>query len=157
MKLDPNVLTVDLALLAPYDPPPPAAPRFLTPVYVRLERDETYTVLAAVEYESALTGKSYVIPAGFNTDFASVPRLPLAFLLAGGVGDRAALVHDYLYRTGAEPRNVADDVFAEALRAIAVPGWRSSLMWAGVRVGGLSSYVGGASWVPPHEPAVIDD
>lgn len=148
-------LIVNLDVLAPYEPTPDAAPRFLTPVYVRLERDDTKTLLADVHYESAVTGKTYVVPAGFNTDFASVPRLPLAFLLTGGVGDRAAVIHDYLYRKGIEDRATCDKVFAEALEATGVAAWRRGLMWAGVRVGGRSAHkqTSPETTVPAAEPA----
>lgn len=37
------------------------------------------------------------VPAGFVTDFASVPRLPLVYLLFGGIGDEEAVLHDWLY------------------------------------------------------------
>ena len=37
------------------------------------------------------------VPAGFVTDFSSVPRLPLVYLLFGGIGDEEAVLHDWLY------------------------------------------------------------
>lgn len=153
-KVVSNQLIVNLDVLAPYDEEPPEPPRFLTPVYVRLERDDTKTLVADVRYQSVVTGKTYVIPAGFNTDFASVPRLPVAFLLTGGTADRPAIVHDFLYRTGAEDRKTCDAIFAEAMKATGVASWRRSLMWAGVRIGGRSSHVDTSdSAVPASEPA----
>lgn len=85
---------------------------------------------------------SVVVPRGFNTDFASVPRLPLAYLLAGGVGNAAAVVHDYLYREvpHAFTRDQADEMFYQALLACSVPRWRAWLMWAAVRIAGSGSY-----------------
>lgn len=143
-------LIVNLDVLAPYDDDPAEPPRFQTPVYVRLERDDTKTVLADVIYQSKLTGKTYVVPAGFNTDFASVPRLPLAFLLTGGTADRPAIIHDFLYRNGLEDRKTCDSVFAEAMAATGVPRWRRGLMWAGVRLGGRGAF---KEAVPVDEPA----
>ena len=73
------------------------------------------------------------VPVGFETDLASVPRLPVSWLLAGGVGNRAAVVHDYLCVKRKWTGVVAARVFAEALAASGVPVWRRSLMYGAVR------------------------
>ena len=44
-----------------------------------------------------------VVPAGFITDFASVPRLPFVYMFFGGVGDEAAVLHDWLYAYPHQP------------------------------------------------------
>lgn len=85
------------------------------------------------------------VPAGFVTDYASVPRLPLAYLLFGGVADEAAVIHDFLYSTGAVSRKVADAVFLEAMQACNVKGWRRWPMWLGVRIFGGSHYTTAAA------------
>jgi len=77
---------------------------------------------------------------GFITDFASVPRLPLVFLLVGDTGDRAAVIHDYLYSTALLPRSLCDAVFREAAIATGVPMWRATMLYAGVRVFGGKHY-----------------
>lgn len=82
----------------------------------------------------------YVAPRGFTTDFASVPRLPMAFLLAGGTATKSAVLHDYLYRTGMASRARADAIFAAAMRTEGVPGWRRGLMWSAVRLFGRRAY-----------------
>lgn len=89
-----------------------------------------------------------IVPAGFVTDFASVPRLPLAYLLAGGVGDPAAVVHDYLYREipHSVSRAQADEVFYQALLVCGVAKWRAYVMWAAVRCCGWTSYKGEVLW-----------
>jgi hypothetical protein len=84
------------------------------------------------------------VPAGFVTDFASVPwgfwnlEPPL------GEAGRAAVVHDYLYATqglgGRYGRAEADGIFREALADLGVPLWKRSLLWAAVRVGGASGW-----------------
>ncbi len=87
---------------------------FLTPLRVEWVDPRTWRLLEALVYESDRLGRAITVPGGFCTDFASVPRLPLAYLVAGGRATRAAVVHDYLYQTHEEPRDVADDVFEEA-------------------------------------------
>ena len=80
-----------------------------------------------------------VVPAGTNTDLASVPRLPWAYLLFANRGRRSAILHDYLYETR-RPRAWADAVFREALRNEDVGAFSRFFMWLGVRVGGGSHY-----------------
>jgi hypothetical protein len=87
------------------------------------------------------------VPKGFVTNYASIDVFHNAFLfpiyaLFAGYGNYASTIHDYLYRTGSMGRKEADSVFYEALRTEGVARWRAWLMWAGVRVGGASSYRG---------------
>ncbi len=98
-------------------------------------------LLIPLVYKSDILGGWTVkVPTGFDTDFASVPRLPFLFWFLGDRGHPAAVVHDYLYRTAQVSRAMADRVFQEALRADGMD-WASTwLMWAGVRVGGWVTY-----------------
>jgi hypothetical protein len=98
------------------------------------------------------------VPIGFQTDLASVPRVPLVFLWWGDRAHRPAVLHDYLYRTDSNPsvdRATADRTFRQAIfysmieqapagmsparkwfkaYCIAIP------MWLGVVLGGRGSY-----------------
>jgi hypothetical protein len=127
---------------------------FLTPLKLeklegdRWSVDEPFVVAIYTEKAAAfpvipsyLTTDGIVItvPAGFNNDLASVPRLPFAYWLAGGTAEKAGVVHDYLYSVKA-PRDLADEVFMAAMKAEAVPGWRRSLMYAAVRAFGGNYY-----------------
>jgi hypothetical protein len=80
------------------------------------------------------------IAAGYCTDFASVPRLPIIYWWTGGRAVLPALVHDHLYDcwTDAIPRKVADRVFLEAMAAERDPErWITRrVMYTGVRLGG---------------------
>lgn len=92
--------------------------------WVSYEDDGTqeWELLEDLVYESDLLGRNVVVPAGYITDFASVPRAPVAYFLAGNVGHRAAVVHDYLIDSDEVDRDLADLVFKEALEATGV-GW----------------------------------
>lgn len=82
-------------------------------------------------------GETVKVPAGFVTDFASVPRfLPIAYSLCGDTAHKAAVIHDYLYRMTNKDRRRCDWIFRDAMQADGVPGWRRWLMWSGVRIGG---------------------
>lgn len=98
-----------------------------------------WKLLDPLTFCSAIVDRVITVPAGFTTDFASVPRIPLAFLLTGDTAHEAAVVHDWLYVTGIYDRATADAIFREAMAAMGEPVVKNWLMWAGVRLGG---------WVP---------
>ena len=116
--------------------------RFCSPLDVRREDTGTWLLLSAMSYDSDLLKPNpVIIPARFRTDFASVPRLPGIYLLAGGRAHQAAVVHDYLYQThdlSGISRRLADAVLFEAMGVCTPPEpeWMCWLFWSGVRVRG---------------------
>lgn len=92
----------------------------------------------SIDSESGDAPITYRIPAGFTTDLASVPRVPLAYGMFGGRARRAAILHDFLYERR-YPREAADLAFREAMRG-EVPDWARWVMWSAVRVGGAGYY-----------------
>ncbi len=88
-------------------------------------------------------GKLIVVPAGFQHDLASVPRVPIAYMAWGDKCHREAVLHDLLYRYDSVPictRAEADNHFKMAMISRGQP-WRVYyFMWLGVRCGGSSSY-----------------
>lgn len=96
-----------------------------------------WRITAPLLFDSTVLGEVIEVPAGFVTDFASVPRLPFAYLLTGGTADAAATIHDAFYRRIQGFRGVsrfeADMVFLEAMVASGVAYWRRQLMYAAVR------------------------
>jgi len=105
------------------------------------EIDDTHwRLLEPYAFASAVTGTILLVPAGFVTDFASVPRVPIAYWLVGNTAHGAAVIHDWLYTTGAFPKETADAVFREAMRDAGVPWWRRWMMYLGVRWGGTAAW-----------------
>jgi hypothetical protein len=100
------------------------------------EHKDHHKLLATFSFHSAILSETIVVPMGFITDFASVPRIIGAWLLYGGKGKRAAVIHDWLYSTQYVSRKVADAVFEEALKASGYAEWEVAGMYAGVRIGG---------------------
>ncbi len=90
-------------------------------------------------YQSDILGR-ILVPAGYCTDFASVPRLPVVYWWTGGRATLPALVHDLLYDARPEgvSRRQADQVFLEAMTCHRDPkSWITrQVMYAGVRAGG---------------------
>jgi hypothetical protein len=124
--------------------------RFLTDLRVELVSDATndgrgtWRLTSPLVYDSDAAGRVFVVPAGFETDFASVPRAMFAFVLCGDTAHAASALHDWLYTAHPVTRDVADTVLREAAIASGVPAWRAALLWAGVRVGGGGSHWNGA-------------
>ena len=124
-----------------------------------------WITLAPLRYRSDRLNAEVVIPARFVTDFASVPRLPLAWLLAGGRGTRSAVLHDFPYQFGywltsegerlTVKRGLVDDVFRESLPADPISGAgavMAATMYAAVRIGGWPSWQARAARTPALNP-----
>jgi len=81
------------------------------------------------------------VPAGFDTDFSSVPGWALSLMGEYDRHDLAGVIHDWLYRVRA-PREAADRVWwivaRSGLRRVGpVRGWMG---WVGLRLGGRLAY-----------------
>lgn len=78
------------------------------------------------------------IPAGFQTDGGSKPRILWPILGHPLSLDRypGYIVHDYLYQAQPVSRRAADEALVEVWRRIGVAPWRCAIEYAGVRVGG---------------------
>lgn len=114
--------------------------KFLSSLYVTLvdkEDQGRWELLTDFHYASAVLGREVVVPKGFVTDFASVPRLPGAYMLVGNVAHEAAVIHDWFYvrASGDEvTRKQADDMLYEAAVLAGLAKWRAWLMWTAVRM-----------------------
>lgn len=80
--------------------------------------------------------QTITVPAGFITDLASIPQPMWVVLPPIGSYDKAAVVHDYLYRYNGVSRLEADQVLLQGMKDLGVPGWKVWTIYAGVRVGG---------------------
>lgn len=81
-------------------------------------------------------GRSYTVPEGFETDFASVPRFFWRLVPPWGRYSPAAVLHDYLYSQGLGTRAQADQVFLDMMQRLAVPAWKRRMMYLAVRLFG---------------------
>jgi len=81
-----------------------------------------------------------IVPSGWVTDLASVPRTPLAWFLAGGKAPAAAVTHDWLYKSHVIPRKDADTVFYDLIRREDYSHATAWLMWSAVRLGGRGAW-----------------
>lgn len=120
---------------------------FRSPLVVR-ELDECsnsgrglFELVVPLIYESEALGETIIVPAGFKTDFASVPRLPVVWLLFGDTARKAAALHDFLYtKPHNTTREQADQVLREAAQLCGVGIFRATCLYLGVRIGGASHW-----------------
>lgn len=110
---------------------------------------QIYVVTSELRYESAAFGV-LIVPAGMETDFASVPRIAWAYLDPEDPAILyASVVHDYLYgingNVGGRPpltRGECDGVLREAMLASGARRSQAAVVWAAVRS------FGGSHWQP---------
>lgn len=82
-------------------------------------------------------------PSFFETDFASVPRVPIFYETWGNRAHREAVLHDYLYRIDSLPvctYSQANNVFLEAMKSTGKSWWLRYGMYWGVVLGGWTAY-----------------
>jgi hypothetical protein len=120
--------------------------QLLNPFYAKITLDEG----GAVEV---------IIPEGFTTDYCSVPRIPFAYLLFGGMANEAGVLHDALYspwpgiivanmhtREAVEvTREWADSVLYFALETCGVGWFARRMMYTGVKLAGWKFYKKGST------------
>lgn len=77
--------------------------KFITSLQLEQIREATpiqnalYKVTSPLIYESKTLASPIYVPTGFTTDLASMPRIPFLYAMLGGLGNYAAVLHDYLY------------------------------------------------------------
>jgi hypothetical protein len=100
-----------------------------------------WRVYQPLTYQSDLLQKTITVEPGFITDYASVPRVPLLYDLLGDTAHKSAVLHDWLYHHHEVcDEQMANNVFREACELEGIPKWRLFSLWAGVTVGGASSW-----------------
>lgn len=83
------------------------------------------------------------VPAGFETDLASVPRVPIIYALWGARAHREAVIHDFLFRKDSDPLMgfiEANKVFLEAMKSRGKPFYIRYPMYWGVCIGSYGCF-----------------
>lgn len=81
-----------------------------------------------------------VVPAGFVTDFASVPRIFWPIIDPVGKHGKAAVVHDYCYATACYKRLRSDEIFLEGMEVLKVKRWKRKVMYWSVVLFGWGAW-----------------
>ncbi|GAB3761310.1 DUF1353 domain-containing protein [Spirosoma pomorum] len=86
-------------------------------------------------------GQYILIPAGYKSDFASIPWwTPNIVIPVGGLSAMPAIAHDWMYESGCVSRKLADDTFRRLLKQTGMAGWQYNLMYNYVRLFGWVRY-----------------
>lgn len=91
-------------------------------------------------YKVTGTTDSVVVPAGFVTDFASIPHFFQSGMPVNDVHLGPSVVHDYLYWSQACTRTQADRLYFIAMTQQGVPENERNSMYRAVRTGGDPSW-----------------
>lgn len=125
--------------------------RFTGPLVIEEIGHERWIVREAFRFVSG-EGNSILVPAGFETDLASVPSVFQSAIGKIGYWSQPAVTHDLLYhrhRTGVDntlTRLDADNLFLEGIKLKAHEYSVSNVerkdwaIYGGVRIGGLESW-----------------
>ena len=108
--------------------------------------------LVAEDYEVYVECKDYkgkiIVPAGFRTDLASVPKALWSIIPNSGKHTFAAVAHDYLYANNRKSSNGifdfsranCDEIFYNKMRHYQVGKLKARTMWLAVRTFGWQFY-----------------
>lgn len=96
-----------------------------------------FELVHAIAFTTA-AGRMISVPAGYRTDFASVPRFFRRLVSPVGRHGKAAIVHDWLCdeRPHSCDHRTAANIFNEAMIALGVKSFRRKLMVAAVKLAG---------------------
>jgi hypothetical protein len=126
-------------------------PKFLTTLRVEKQPDGQWKLIDPLQYETAAICPACAqkgappcgcwvvnVPAGFVTDFASIPQFAQNLISNDGPWDAPAVLHDFGYRTqpAGIPRSKWDALLMEAMKAECVTFWKRWAIYIGVRLGG---------------------
>jgi hypothetical protein len=97
---------------------------------------EEFILTQPYRYVVGRSGLAVEVPAGFVTDYASIPPIGRWLLGKQGRYSRAAVVHDYLYWSRMCTRAQADNLMLIAMKELDVPvlqrnGIHAALDWFG--------------------------
>lgn len=115
-------------------------PKFFNTLVLSHGGKQRWKTYREIRYQSLHHGV-FTVPAGFETDLASIPRIFWPFLSPAGKYAKAAVLHDWLYVTKTVTRKVADELFLEAMEVLGVSWITRNVMYRAVRMGGGSGYL----------------
>jgi hypothetical protein len=95
------------------------------------------------------------VPAGFVTDFASIPRVFWSLLPTDGDYAYAAVIHDYLYWTQIQPRATSDQIFRMAMQDFKISIWKIETIYEAVRLAGASAWTANAKQKASGEGRIL--
>lgn len=109
---------------------------FLTELEVKpADNGRTWILLSEFQYHIGEfpSNDIVIVPKGYETDFASIPRLMWSIFPPWGKYGKAAVVHDWMCEMKDRKSSEVHDIFLEAMGVLGVPWWKRRAMWLGVK------------------------
>lgn len=113
----------------------------LSKLKTSLVDDKYWEVFEDYVYETSIG--TVVVPNGFKTDYASVPKIFRNIINTYGKHGKAAVVHDWLYSKNCNidiTRAEADKIFLEIMKECGVGTIKRQFMYRMVRIFGASHF-----------------
>lgn len=114
---------------------------FGAPAVLSKFNDGFYYLRSPMKWTTNKPPTSIIVPEGFVTDLASIPRLFWSLIPRDGSYADAAIIHDFLYWNQNTTRREADQIFLLAMRDLEVARETSHAIYSAVR-----SYFGEIAW-----------
>ena len=127
-------------IVRPDAPPPPPIGVDSPDLYFLKQGPLAAVLQRPMSFQIGTTRDSITVPAGFVTDFASIPRALWSELSPVGEHKLAAIVHDYLYWFQPCDREETDNLLMIAMRQGGVSDLRRGAVYAGVRMGSADAW-----------------
>lgn len=135
-----------------------AAMRIPPPSIMPFADSKSFMLLDDLQYRVGHSNYAIIVPRGFVTDFASVPRMLWSFGLSPyGRFSKAAVIHDYLYWAQGCTREQADNLMMIAMKESGVGGVQAKLLHWGVRLGGKGAWAENRRDRDDQIPRVVTD
>ncbi len=110
----------------------------------------------ALDYSIGASKIKVTVPAGFVTDFASIPQSLWSFGLSpNGRYSKAAIIHDYLYWSQTCTKEQSDNILFMAMKESDVGLTKATIIYDGVRLGGRPSWMANGDQRKKQLPRVI--
>lgn len=117
--------------------------------------NRAFVLLEPMVYQVGTTSKTITVPAGFVTDYASIPRILWSKYSPHDQYSRAAIVHDYLCWSQLCTRPQADNLFMIAMKESEVSTVTRAAVYEGVHLGGQSSWDDNKEERKANKPRVV--
>lgn len=103
----------------------------------KLHEDLSYRYI----YNSGQSYLTFLVPKGFITNFANIPKFMRWYIDTDDPLIRdAAVIHDYNYSTMKYGRKLCDKILRTAVLELGASKFKAYIIYLGVRIGGSSCY-----------------
>tara|TARA_R100000951_G_scaffold90032_1_gene78149 strand:- start:4201 stop:4578 length:378 start_codon:yes stop_codon:yes gene_type:complete len=109
-------------------------------VHTKTVKNGLFELTRSLRYFSVEQDRWIEVPVGFQTDFASIPRIARVLINRNGKSRAPAVIHDYAYKSHTVSREKADALFLEAMKETKVNVIIRSIMYGAVRAAGWLYY-----------------